>query len=380
MTAPEIAGGRLVNQRIARPPHATPKELLAWLGAMQAQDFLGALWAIGLRLPGGTEADVRQAIVRRELLRTWPMRGTLHFVPAVDARWMLELMTPRILARAARRHQELELDAAVFARCRKLLGRVLAGPQPMPRDQIQAMLGRAGIAATGARGYHLFWRLAQEGFLCFGPHLGKQPTFVLLEEWVPRPRRLAREEALAELARRFFISRGPATLADFVWWSGLKLADARAGLALVAPHLVSLNSGGQAHYLSSASAPVNGPRPPVFLLPSFDEYLLGYTRRDAVLEPRRVPKIIPGHNGMFKPILVVDGQVTGTWTRVVTKKSVSVTLDTFRPLTKAETQACAAAAEAYGRFLGLPVALTPLPSGRSKTRPAPPVSRKTAGQ
>ncbi len=221
---------RLYNQRIACSQFTSPHEVVAWLGAMQAQDYTGAKWSIGLRLPGSSDAAIEQAIAARAIVRTWPMRGTLHFVETSDVRWMLELLTPRIVAGSARRMQQLELDEAIIARSKELFARALQGGKQLTRGDMFQLLEGAGISSAGQRGYHLLARAAQDGMICFGVPSGKQQTFALLEEWAPQAKRLGREEALAELARRYFTSQGPATLQDFMWWSGLTAADARFGV------------------------------------------------------------------------------------------------------------------------------------------------------
>ncbi|MGH8045737.1 MAG: winged helix DNA-binding domain-containing protein, partial [Chthoniobacterales bacterium] len=305
MTPQDIAGFRLRSQWIVGSAARTPAEVVAHFGAMQAQDHAGALWAIGLRLPDATETDVERAVAEREIVRTWPMRGTLHFVAADDIRWMLELMTPRVIAASRKRWMELELSDTIFAQCRKVLEKLLQGGVALTRDDLLAGLEKKGISTAGGRSYHIPWRLAQERVLCFGPRAGKQKTFVLLDEWVPKSRKLAGDEALAELALRYFASHGPATQADFVWWSGLKSADARAAIALVAPQLASETADGKTYWMRGDSA-LPGPSPG-FLLPGFDEYLLGYTDRSAVLDARHAVKIVPGSNGIFLPMLVNDG-------------------------------------------------------------------------
>src|SRR5580693_7398995 len=229
----DIAHQRLINQQIAAPSHKKPCDVVAALGAMQAQDFLGALWAIGLRLPHATEAEVKQAIADRAIIRTWPMRGTLHFVAAADVRWMLELLTPRVIAGRASRHRAIGLDVPVFLRCEKLLVKALQGGHQVARGELLTLLERAGISTDGTRGYVILWRLAHERVICFGCHQGRQPSFALLDEWAPKAKSLPRVQALAELALRYFTGHGPATLRDYVWWSGLKVADARAGLEMV---------------------------------------------------------------------------------------------------------------------------------------------------
>jgi hypothetical protein len=349
---PSLAHMRLTSQQIAAPSARTPAEVIAALGAMQAQDYGGALWAIGLRLHGSTESDIERAVAERTIVRTWPMRGTLHFVASNDARWMLELLTPRVLEAARKRHAELEIDDALLRRIRKILGRALADGRYLTRDATFELLAREGVETDAPRRYHIPFRLAQEGFLCFGPREGKQPTFALLEEWTPNARRLDRGEALAELALRYFTSHGPATVQDFAWWSGLRAVDARAGLEAVASRLARETVDGTTFWMAPGLAAE--PAPAAHLLPGFDEYLLGYTDRSAVLDPRHAPKIIPGNNGVFMPTVVLDGQVVGTWKRTPRKKALTITLQPFARATKALTRTLEPAAERLGAFHGLP--------------------------
>lgn len=352
MTPKEITHHRLRNQQIALTTCHTPEEVVAKLGAMQAQDYGGALWAIGLRLPNTTEVEVEKAIARRAIVRTWPMRGTLHFVAAADVHWMLKFLTPRIVAGAARRRQQLELDDATFVRCEKVFVRVLHGGIQLTREEMFASLKRAKIAVDNQRGYHILWRLAQERVLCFGARQGKQQTFTLLDEWVPAVSKLEREAALAELARRYFGSHGPATLQDFVWWSGLKVSEAREGLEAVSSRLVKETVDGKAYWMPPDMPAPSRASAGIYLLPAFDEYMLGYQDRSAALDPSHAQKIVPGGNGMFLPTIVSNGQVVGTWKRTLKKKTVVVTPSPFTSLTKAEARAFPAAIERYGQFLG----------------------------
>jgi hypothetical protein len=353
MTPRDIAHHRLVNQQIGCPKYETAGELVAWLGAMQAQDYLGALWAIGLRLPHSTQAEVEQAIADRTIIRTWLLRGTLHFVAAADVHWMLELVTPRILAGNARRQQQLELDRATISRSEKLFVGALQGGKQLTRDAMYALLEAAHISAAGQRGYHIVSHLAQRRLICFGPHQGKQPTFTLLDEWAPNAKSLHRDKALAALARRYFTGHGPATLEDFVWWSGLKVADARVGLDIIASDLVKETLGDRTYWMPE-SAQVS-PNFSAYLLTGFDEYLLGYTDRGAALDPRHAPKITQGNNGRFMPTIVLNGRVAGIWRRTLKKRSVSLSADPFTSLTKFEKSAFAAGARRYGQFLSMSV-------------------------
>jgi hypothetical protein len=190
MTNFDIATRRLANQSIAPAELTTPAEVVHRLGAVQAQDYASALWAIGLRAEAATQQSIEQAISNKEIVRTWPMRGTLHLVTAVDVRWLLALLTPRILANAARRHQQLELDEAAFVRAEALFVSALEGGCQLTRSQMMDVLEKAGIATTGQRGYHILWRAAQTGLICFGPRRGKEDTFVLLRQPFPESERV----------------------------------------------------------------------------------------------------------------------------------------------------------------------------------------------
>jgi hypothetical protein len=353
MTLRAIASLRLHAQGISRSRPAGPVEAVAALGGLQAQDYPGALWAIGLRSGGAGEAEVEAAVADGSIVRSWPMRGTLHFTAAADLRWMIRLLGPRSISGDRSRCRQLGIDAAALSSCRRLFIKALEGGRQQSRAVLFGLLEAAGIATDGQRGYHILFNLAQEGLICFAARDGKQQTFALLEEWTPDARILERDEALAELAGRYFSGHGPATLADFVWWSGLTVADARAGLALAAARLARETFEGEPHWFAMDRAPARLPSGAVHLLPAFDEYLLGYKGRAAVLDPRDAGRVAPGGNGLFRPIIVVDGRVAGVWRRVIKNGKVSVSIETFGAMSKARMRDLATAAGRYGRFLGL---------------------------
>ncbi len=355
MTNTDIARQRLVNQRIDGEKFEKPEEVVRWLGAMQAQDYPQALWAIGLRLQSATVADVERAISDGKIVRTWPMRGTLHFVPPEDARWMLKLSASRILARDGRRLEQLGLDRGILERCKELFYEALKGNRRLSRPEMMQLLEEAGISTEKQRGYHILWYLSQDALVCPGPMQGKQQTFVLLDEWVPDSRELTREESLAELARRYYASHGPATVHDFAWWAGLTVTEARSGLEAAMSGLVSEKLEGKEYWMS-ADAPGHTARDgsSVHLLPAFDEYLLGYKDRGAVLAVDDAQKVVPGKNGIFFPTIVVGGQVVGTWKRKLKKNSVDITLSPFAHLDGLDERATEAA-RSYSDFVGLPL-------------------------
>lgn len=326
---------RLHAQLLAANPAATPHDAVAHFGAMQAQDYLGALWAVGVRTRNATEGDVEDAIERREIVRCWPMRGTLHFVAAEDVRWMLELLAPRVLARhRARLQRDFELDERVLRRCRAIVARALEGDNALTRNDIYALLEKGKIATHASRGLHILFTLAHERLICFGARRGKQPTFVLLDEWLPAAPSKSREEALAELARRYFTSHGPATIADFVWWSGLTVKEAK-----------------EAHALAGAIEPAGAAKGNARLLPPFDEYTVAYKDRSAVIDPRFTKRVNAG-GGMINAIAVVNGTVVGSWKRELRGEEVAVTIAPFGPLTARENAALAKETARYAKFLG----------------------------
>jgi hypothetical protein len=352
MTHGDIALQRLLSQQIAQPTFAHPSELVAWLGAVQAQDYLGALWALGLRTPGATEQSIEAALAEKTIVRTWPMRGTIHFVAAADVRWMLELLAPRVTRRSKSRHAQLGLDEAIVAASAEVIARALQGGKQLPRNALYELLEQANIATGSSRGLHILGRLAHDRLICFGARAGKQPTFALLDEWAPGAKSLPRDEALATLALRYFTGHGPATVADLMWWSGLTTAEAKAGLAAVAAQLGCESIAGQDYYFARDLPAAATEALDAFLLPPFDEFLVGYRDRSAALDAHYNTRVVPGGNGIFNPIVVIGGRVVGTWKRAFKKDRVVMTFSPFTTFSEAQASAITAAAERYGRFLG----------------------------
>lgn len=348
----EIGLQRLVSQQVAQPTGVQPHDVVQRLGAVQAQDYLGALWAVGLRTPGATEQSIEQALAEKTIIRTWPMRGTLHFVAATDVRWMLELLTPRIVQRSQTRLKQLGLDAATLTASATVVANALQGGKQIARNDLYAILEQAQISTEGQRGIHILSQLAHSQLICFGARAGKQPTFALLDEWAPDAKSLPRDEALATLALRYFTGHGPATLEDLIWWSGLTTADAKAGLAVAKPQLGHEHHESVDYYFDQTAAITPNASPASHLLPPFDEFLIGYRDRSAVLEAQHAGLVVPGANGIFNPIIVIDGRVVGTWKRVLKGDSVTVSFSPFAPLHDDVSPALIAAAERYGQFLG----------------------------
>lgn len=316
----EIALMRLVAQRIAGVHLGTPTETVGWLAAAQAQDYPGALTSIALRTTNSTRINVEDALNSGDIVRSWPMRGTLHLITAEDLPRMLDLTGPRMLARSARRREQLGLDAPILERARQLAIDALCGDRQLPRNELLGLWTAAGLNTVGPRGSHLLSFLAQTGTICFGPVRDGEQLIVLIDDWIPHPLPLEREQGLGEWVERYFRSHGPATIRDFARWTGLTMADTRAGLTLARPRLEHFEIEGVEYFMDPMTPElldahrdtVRG----VFLLPGFDELLLGYADRRATLPAEFAERIVPGGNGVFQPVVVDDGRVVGTWKHV----------------------------------------------------------------
>ena len=207
----EVLALRMNNLLLAERTARAPADVVAWMGAMQAQDLASGEWSFGIRCAGITQADVHQATVDRKILRTWPMRGTVHFVPPGDAKWMLDITGVRALNGAAGRRQQLGLTEPIVTKAVDVLRTALSGGRSLTRAECIALLVEAGVHTATEHGYHLLWYTSQIGATCIGPQQGKEQTFVLLDDWVPKPNVLTRDEALATLAIRYYRSHGPCT-------------------------------------------------------------------------------------------------------------------------------------------------------------------------
>lgn len=355
MTHSDIAHGRLHNQHIAGPKFETAAEAVHWLGAVQSQDYAGAKWALAQRMRHATDADLDAAFNAGDILRTHVMRPTWHFVHPADIRWLLALTAPRVHALNGTMYRKLELDDALLKRSAKVLMKALQGGRHLDRNEIGSVLAQAGIVADGMRlGYIVHWA-ELEALVCSGPRHGKQFTYALLEERVPPAKSLTRDQALAELVKRYFTSHGPATLHDFAWWSGLTRADAKAGVASLGTELRHEVIDGQTYWFADAEPYAKDKSPMAYLLPNYDEYI-SYKDRSAVFDSRYASRLDIQAGGL-PHFLVIDGQIAGAWRRTFSQGAVVIESRPFIPLTVAENKAFETAAQRFGQFLGMPVIL-----------------------
>jgi hypothetical protein len=357
MRSSDLLALRLSNQGLTGPGFERPEQVVAWLGAVQSQDFGAAKWAVGQRISDAEEAAVEQAFNEGRFLRTHVLRPTWHFVMPSDIRWMLKLTAPRVLAAMAYNNRRLGLDAAVLKRSRTVLSKALRGGKALQRAQLAAALEQSGIDTTGLRLSHFTMHAELEGVICSGPRQGRQFTYMLLDERVPGALTLDRDESLAELARRYFTSHGPASLHDFSWWSGLTLGDARRGVEVLGSELEQEKIEDR-NYWFSHSGPLPGKTSiRAWLLPNFDEYVVAYTGRDAFFDPSHDEGRIPRNSMLSHHTILIDGRVAGTWKRTLKKHAVLVELSPFGLLTPVQVREVHAAADRYAAFLGLPLML-----------------------
>lgn len=357
MTPNEIAQIRLMNQQIAVNNFQSAKDIVAWMGAMQAQDYPMSKWALGVRLTNSKDEAIEAAMDRGEVLRTHLLRPTWHLVSSDDIYWMLELTAPQIKRSMNSRHKELELNDIIITKCNDIITNALARGEHLTRDDLMQALEQAQISVReNNRAAHIFALAELDRLICSGKVKGNKQTYALLEERVPKKTLLNREEALGKLAQKYFTSHGPATLQDFVWWSGLNVADARNALEMVKSNFISETIDNQAYWFSDFINIPKQDKTSVYLLPAFDEFLISYKDRSAILPSEHHTKTV-SNNGVFRPIIVVNGQIVGVWKRIVKKDKALVEFHFFQSQEKARMELIEQTALEFGDFLNKKVHL-----------------------
>lgn len=352
MNAFDITQQRLQHQHLTAPKYKKAAALVEWMGAVQAQDYAASKWAIGQRLKGATEAMLDDAMGKWEIIRTHVMRPTWHFVAPADLRWMQQLTAHRVKALCVYNDKNWGIDKTIITKSNKMLEKILRGKQQLTRLQIGPILKEAGLPTDEYRLGSLLVHAELDGIICSGPRHGKQFSYVLLEEHIPPVAMPSKEEALAMLASRYFNSHGPATLQDFAWWSGLSVTEAKSGLDAVKGQFSSTEVDGKVYWMPPAKKAKTPAQPAVYLLPAFDEFTVAYKKRDIQqlhIDGNLAPMASLG------PVVVVDGQITGTWKRTINKNNIVLEVSHIKAFKKSLAPALAAAVERYSEFTGLPV-------------------------
>ena len=344
-----VISARLHNQKLSSTGFKRAADVVRWFGAVQAQDYHAAKWALALRMNKATNSAVQDAFDRGEILRTHLLRPTWHFIVPEDIRWLLKLTAPRIDLRCAAVYRTYELDPPLLKRSNRAITNALKNGKHLTRAELREVLRRAGINADDTiRFTYIMLRAELDGIVCSGARRGNQFTYALLEERVPLHPELTGDEALAELTRRYFASHGPATLADFVWWSGLSTNDARRGIALLDRDVETIQIGATVYWTTPDSAPKPSPSVDAHLLPAYDEYNVAYKDRQLVFDRDSVSKIT--NSGALAPTVIIDGRIVGTWKATKIENSLTINLTPSRSLRKQESLAVAKAAERFRRW------------------------------
>lgn len=345
----DIASARLESQLLTNQKFKSVKAIVSHFGAVQAQDYPMSQWAVGSRLPGSTETTIENAIDKGEIIRTHVLRPTWHLIAAEDIHWMLELTGGNILRQMNSMNRQLGLDEKVFSKSIDIITKALDGGNHLTRDELNEILNHSGIQTNNYRGLHILAHAELHRIIGSGKRKGKHHSYALLDERVKSQKKLNREEALAELANRYFTSHGPATLKDFGWWSGLSVSDTKLAVELNNKKIICRDIDGQTYWAKSFGK--TSEEQSVFLLPAFDEFLISYKDRSASIPVGHSPKAFTV-NGIFKPILIVNGQVIGIWKRTIKKDKVTIEFTFFEKRPMALKNEITAEAEKFAAFIG----------------------------
>ena len=324
----DIANVRLISQQISGTKFKSPKEIVGWMGAMQAQDFNMAKWAIGLRLNKATEATVDAAIDSGEIIRTHVLRPTWHFISADDIYWMLELTAPRLKSSMKGRNKQLELTDKIFKKSFTIMEKVLRDDNHLTRKELVNELNKEKIATDNNRSSHILFTAELEGIICSGKMIGKQTSYALLNERIPKTKVLKKEEALFILAKKYFESHCPATFRDFVWWSGLSVTDAKHAMEMIKKDFISRKINSEEYWFSNSFSLPKKLKETAFLLPAFDEFLISYKDRTAAIVLEHHEKAF-SKNGIFWPTVVINGRVEGIWKRKIGRETLIIDICFF---------------------------------------------------
>lgn len=333
MDLSKIAHARLISQQITASRFTTPKDIVAWMGAMQAQDYAMSKYAVALRLPGSTDETIQAAIDKGDIIRTHLLRPTWHLISADDIYWMTDLAAPQIKTKLNSRAKELELTPALIRKTNRMLEKALTGGKHLSREDLVALFEKANIVNNDNRVAHILLHAEMEGIICSGPLKNKKLTYALLEERVPKRTKLQKEEAVAKLAYKYFSGHGPATWQDFLWWSGLSVKDAKRGVELIKSDFISETIDGETYIFHQSLNVPKSSKTSLYLLPAYDEFIIGYKNRTASLSSEDHKKVV-SNNGIFWPVILVNGIVAGSWRRTITKNEVLVETEFFTPQKK----------------------------------------------
>lgn len=354
MSSLDIVRLRLASHYLAGRPFSSPEDVVRHLGAVQAQEYGGAKWSLGLRMDEAGDSAIEEAFNEGRVVRTHVMRPTWHFVLPEDIKWMLALTAPRIKRALGYYDRKLELTDKLLAKCKQAIAGALEQHDNLTRQELGECISHAAVEASGQRLNHIVMHAELDALVCSGPRRGKQFTYMLLDKRAPRAKQLTREESLATLAGRYFQSHGPATLKDFTVWAGLSADDGRVALESVRRSLHEEVMGGTAYYLNPGTKPAEPKRPFALLLPVYDEYTIAYRDLDAYCEQEKLKQKLFAMGNALQNVMVLDGRIAGTWRRVQGGKQIRLMLSPLVKLSAAQQYAFEQHAQRYAAFFDTP--------------------------
>ncbi|MFA6056752.1 MAG: winged helix DNA-binding domain-containing protein [Taibaiella sp.] len=350
MKEKELLSYRLFNQQLSASTLQTPAELVSWIGAVQAQDYAMAKWAIGLRLKNANDDIIEKAITDGSIIRTHVLRTTWHLVTPEDIRWMLQLTAPGIYKQMAYYDRQLDIEQRELMKSAKLFEKTLTGKKQLTRPELEEIFTKAKFNCDGMRFGHLLMHAELQGLICSGAKKGKQITYALLEERVPATRKYNRDESLAMLTRKYFQSHGPATLKDYMWWSGLTAKEAKEGIALLEGKINNVSYNEEVLWYIDLQDKIKMDKT-IYLLPNYDEYIVGYTNRDALMPENNKNKLSREGNPLFINTIIINGQVCGTWKRTLKANEVMINSTVFGELSMTNKKQMEQAEQRFKQFL-----------------------------
>jgi hypothetical protein len=371
MSPPDLAAWRMHTQRLWSSPHSNPADVVRWFGAMQAQEYAHAKWAIAQRCRETGDKQVEANYATGEILRTHVVRPTWHFVHRDDLRWVLDATRHRVHQTNGSIYRAFDVDETTFRRSARVFARALRGGNELNRKELAEVLRKdAGIDAAGVRMGYILMRAELDGVIVSGTIGGKQPTFTAFADRVPEGPSMPREEAMAELARRYFLSRGPATLRDFARWSSLTLAEATAGLSAVRSGFEHRDIEGRAYYFAARSTRRSPAPPRIDLIQAYDECIMSYSESKDVLRSDVATRHSPNLN-IYLHAVLLNGRLVGHWKTVFDRKSLTVHAALYRDLNRDERAAMDDATARLSRYFGVDGRWMVVTTPTSKSRRTP---------
>lgn len=351
-----IPARRLSNQHLSHPLYEKPSDVVSWFGAIQAQDFAAAKWAIAQRTTNQTDTTIEEAFNKGEILRTHIMRPTWHFVTPKDIRWLLKLTSPRVHRFNGYYYRKSGFDKTIFQKSNDIIQKALQGNKQLTRIELDRHLQEKNIPTKDLGLTYCIMQAELDGIICSGPRRGKQFTYMLLDERVPKQKEITRDESLFELTKRYFQSHGPAQIKDFVWWSGLTVEDIKKGITLLGSKLDKEEEDGKTYWFIKNNISLKQDRTDCFLIPGFDEYFIAYTDRSDVLDKKYAKQLNQG-GGMVNGAILVSGKMVGGWKRTFANKKVILTIRLFEKIVDSQHQEILHQANKFGNFLNMPIVL-----------------------